>query len=419
MVKFLYHILTALLSPILRILALFNHKLKEREQLSHEWLRIPYTEKNNKKIWFHAASMGEFEQAKPIIEYIKSIRQDLEIIVSFFSPSGYRTQKNYPFADDVFYFPFDTLNNAKKLISKLKPNVAIFIRYELWLNILSELKSNGIPAYLINATFPGKKNPVSNPMLLEYYKKCLDNINCVVSISDYHDALFKQLKNALSSKSLPDSRFDRIVAKVKSANDMKVLINDYFPKDRFVLVAGSTWEADEVIVSDAIGQLINDGYHNLRVIIVPHEPTKEHLERSFQLFKGFVTLSEVISNPLLHDKSIIVDSIGKLLSLYSYANIAYVGGGFGVGVHSVAEPAGYGIPVACGKNCSNSPDAANLQNAGSLTVINNESDLYSWIKANLDDEEFRFLAGVKSREYIENRTGSSIKLAEMILDDVK
>lgn len=410
-------ILKALLQPILP-------KLKERERNWRKVLLNAKLEKQSdeKRVWFHVSSMGEFEQAKPVIELIKFKKPHIKIICSFYSPSGYNNQKKYPFADEFLYMPFDTKGNAKLFIDKIKPDYAVFVRYELWKNHLTELKDRDIPAILIDATSP--KDSIINKLFFikSFFRSNYKIFDTIYTVSLHHTQYFDLMKLQIPIVTMTDTRFDRIYEKVQTARKSPILKHGFFKQGDFVFVAGSTWEEDENIIIKAINRLNDEGINNIRAIIVPHEPTDEVIEELKSKLPNNVLLSEVLEFiekgkklEEFSDKNIITDSIGKLLSLYANAHAAYIGGAFGAGVHSVTEPAGYGIPLACGPKCDNSADTLPLTEKEALTVVNDENDLYDWLKLMIINKNLRDKLGVYAGQYVNSRIGSSKLISEVII----
>jgi 3-deoxy-D-manno-octulosonic-acid transferase len=410
---------------LLSLIKLFNPKFKKREQtclrLLNGFKNSPLYNCNQKRIWFHAASMGEFEQAKPIIELIKKRNPEILVFVSFFSPSGYENQKNYPVSDYLFYLPFDIKSNARKFIKIIKPDIAVFIRYEIWLNYLIELNKNNKPAYLANATAPRSRK------LNLYYKKCFPLFKKIFTMNPIELGYFTNIIGHNSVRSLWDTRFDRINEKVED-NRSKPLFNKELFGDRLVFVCGSTWSPDEDIIIPAVNKLNSSPKHinSIALIIIPHQPTAEHISELKSKITNYVLLSKLeneqennIGKFKENNPVIIVDSIGKLLRIYANANIAYVGGAFGVGVHSVTEPAGYGIPVAVGTKYSNSPDAIELEKITVLKSVRNSDELYKWLLRLSENQELIAYISNKAENYVKSRCGSSELIYKDILEELK
>ncbi len=406
-------------------------KLKERESKWKEsFSDLEKLKKKGKRIWFHAASMGEFEQAKPIIEKIKKTDKNVQIIASFYSPSGYNTQKNYGFVDAAVYMPFDSRKNAKEFIEKIKPDIAIFIRYEIWRNHLEILKKNGIPRFLICATKPGKKITYSGELLRIITRSSYELFTKIFAVSKKHADFFESMDVRTDIVLSKDTRFDRIVEKVEESKINKILPEDSFADDDFVLVAGSVWESDETKIIKTVKRIEKEKEFYVRVIFVPHEPTPKHIKNLKEYLPNAFLLSQILEFTTNDDKDknlkeflgrnqIIVDSVGKLLKLYSIADAAYIGGGFGAGVHSVAEPAGYGIPLASGPKINNSPDALNLENLDALSITRTEKDIYEWIVNLIKSKKAKEEIGKTARLYVFNSAGESDRIVAEIFEHLK
>ncbi len=419
--SFLYNfIFMPIANFLLFFIKLFNSKIKNREiacsEILNEFANSRIRANSKKKIWFHAASMGEFEQAKPIIEMFKKQNSEFLIYVSFFSPSGYNNQKNYPYADYIFYLPIDKKSNARKFIELLKPDIAVFIRYEIWFNYLNILNKNKIPIYLINATTPQSRK------LDFYYSRCLSLFTKIFTMNPNEAEYFKTIVTDRSVYPMWDTRFDRINSNVEE-NRLKPLFNKELFGDRLVFACGSTWAPDEDIIISAVNRInLSQKHHNsIALIIVPHEPTKEHIAELKLKLDDYILLSELENNQtnnidLFMQKNpvIIVDSIGKLLRIYANANISYIGGAFGAGVHSVTEPAGYGVPVAVGTKYHNSPDAIELEKITVLKSVKSADELYNWLIRLIENPELIAYISQKAENYVKSRCGNS----EIIYQDI-
>lgn len=387
------YIIIPFLFLISKVYEILNKEYRARQKLSKDQLENLIIRTEKKVVWIHASSMGEFEQAKFIIEKLKN--DDIYVIVSFFSPSAYDNQKHYDLADQIIYIPFDSKKNAREIVQKIDPEIFILIRYDFWFNILNQLKISGSKSILINATKP------SYSFLNIFYK----------SVSKLFDSIYTANRNAfLYYKSMTrskvieasDTRYDRILNAVESAQKLDAFKS--FSSKKLILVCGSTWEEDERLLSK-----INDD--DLFLIIVPHKPNKDHIKYSQSIFNNAVLLSEI--NEADDSRTIIVDSIGGLLALYGLADIAYVGGGSGAGLHSVSEPAGYGLPIIVSGGVESSIDARSLAESKSLFEINNSEELREVINK-LKEDNFRTTAGESSKEYIKNNAGTSdIVLSEI------
>jgi 3-deoxy-D-manno-octulosonic-acid transferase len=409
---------------IFSIYSKFNDKAKVREDIWYDLIiNIPKKKSNKLRILIHASSMGEFEQVKPVIKEIRNIIPECEIIASFFSPSGYINLKNSDDIDFAVYMPVDTIKNAKLFTDAIKPDISIFVRYDLWFNHLNELHKSGSKNYLICATMPSDSFLLKFSPVRTYFRMCYDKFNLIFTVEQSHTDLIKSFGTITNIVTSSDTRADRIICSVSLSINHKILPDDIL-HDCFTLVAGSTWLRDEEIIAEAVNE-INKEKFRIRVIYTPHEPTVANINRIKSLHNNVISLSTLLNeagslnnNTIiteLENSHIVTDSIGKLLQLYANADIAFVGCGFGDGVHSVSEPAGYGIPIACGPNINKMPDAVNLNNAGGLKIINNSSELKEWLLKMINDNDSRNNSGRIAEEYIKSTAGSSKIIAEMIL----
>lgn len=407
---------------VVPIISFFDSKIKHREKswkpvLEAAKLKIAYAN-NRKKIWIHSASMGEFEQAKPIIEKVKSLFPDYFIVCSFFSPSGYENQKSYQYLDVALYLPIDEYRNVKYFLDTLQPNIALFIRYEIWFNYLKELKKRKIPIFLVNATAPSSLVVRNNFLAKSFYRKAYSFFDTIFPIEK--DKLFFS-NLGIQSKIIPiyDTRFDRVHFKIGQSKKLFLKKENF--EGYFVLVAGSIWKPDAELLVSAIRLL-----HNkvpLKVIYVPHEPDDYNLSRLKEFVPEHILLSELITQEgsveikkIISHKDIIVDSIGYLLDLYSLADVAYVGGGFGSGIHSVVEPAGYFLPIACGGNIDASIEAKQMNEKGILEVVKNHRQFADWIYNLFNDKVLYEKKRAVVKTYFTQRLGSTTKVVNSIFN---
>ena len=415
---------------LLRILSYINPKVRRRESA---WRHI-FTEflanrkPARKTVWFHAASMGEFEQAKPVIELLKEHDNSIEIVCTFYSPSGYENQKKYKYADSVLYMPFDSKARIERFVRAINPTVAVVVRYEIWFNYLHAVQSLGIPFFLICGTRPGS-TALAKPVLRSYAKQCYSCFTSILTVGKEHSDYFRSIGLGTITETMTDTRFDRICRSVESSAANPILPRSIFPQEEKILVAGSTWEPDESVIIDAVAHLRSNA-GGVRCVFVPHEPTDEHLDKLESRLSSSIRLSSVLSlmesgisldlvKREISGKDIVVDSIGKLLRLYSIADFAYIGGAFGAGVHSVTEPAGYGIPLATGSGYHNSPDAANLVAIGALVSVSCSAELALWLHDMVSLPDSRERAGTAARDYVYSGSGSSPIVAERIIKLLK
>lgn len=404
-------------SLLVRLGSLFNNKIKrgiEGRNRLFEDLILKFREFDTKKktIWFHSASMGEFEQAKPIIEKLKE-NYDYRIVITFFSPSGYENSKNYPFADVISYIPLDTKTNAEKFIKIVKPDLVILMRYDIWPNFVSRLKKSNIPCCIVDATMR-KKTLRAYPLLKSFHKQLFKDITKILTVSKTDAEAFK-IFNCTGEQLciVGDTRFDRVYQKSLSAKQKK-LIKPEALENKKVFVAGSTWEQDEEVIFPAFEKLCKYD-KDVVIIVAPHEPTILHLENIENEFAGKIpTIRFSYMNNYEDERIIIVDSIGILLTLYTYADVAFVGGSFKQNIHNVLEAAVYGIPVLFGPKISNSQEAIELVKRGGGIIINNKKNAYRQLRTLFRDEEKRKKIGEISLNYVKENIGATDKIIEEI-----
>ena len=373
-------------------------------------------------IWIHSASVGEFEQARPIIERLRETGERLKIVLTFFSPSGYELRKNYELVDGVFYLPFPNRHNANKFIDALQPSKVLFVKYEFWPPYLRVLKKRGIPTYSISAIF----RPTQR-FFHWYGKSSLNLLKCFTHLYVQDEASRALLaEHGIANCTVTgDTRFDRVKAIVdsqKSKVDSRFTpITQFVQGAERVLVAGSTWPKDEVLLQKYIEDLrlkIEDC--SAKLILVPHEINEEHLHFIFNLFEGKMVKYSVISNMpsnesrvniLQHAQVMVLDTIGLLSSIYRFGQVAYIGGGFGVGIHNTIEAAVYGVPVLFGPNYHHFREAQGLIDAGAARSISNYAELEEAIETAFANHE---TIGKKAADYVQSELGATEKIYKEI-----
>ena len=372
-------------------------------------------EANRGAVWIHAASVGEFEQARPLIEKLKIKNEKLKVVVTFFSPSGYEARKNYDLADAVLYLPFATRRKAKRFIDTLQPSMAIFVKYEFWPAYLRTLKKRNIPTYSISAIF----RPTQR-FFKWYGHGALRVLKCFTHIYVQDEASRRLLaEHGVHDCSVAgDTRFDRVKAVMseglRAAGDKLTPIAQFVDGATRVLVAGSTWPKDEELL-EAYLQLLPEG-KRVKLILVPHEIDEAHIHAIFNLFKGRIVKYSTISampsnmsrlNILQHAQVMVIDTIGLLSSIYRFGQVAYIGGGFGVGIHNTVEAAVYGVPVIFGPNYHHFREAQGLIDAGAARSIKDYSELEAALTTAFEQHE---AIGAKAAEYVESEIGATDKI---------
>jgi len=398
--KFLYNFVVFIAALLLPIIALFNKKIKlfvsGRNQTFSKILAL----KNSEVIWFHAASLGEFEQARPIIEAIKKEYPSYKILVTFFSPSGYEIRKDYNLADVICYLPLDSKAKARKFVETVNPKFAVFVKYEFWPNILNELKSKEIPTILVSGILREKQ------LFFKSYGGFMRK-----SLEAFHhffvqDENSKNLLESINFKNVTiagDTRFDR-VSKILEQDNLLGFINQ-FKDNNYTIVAGSTWPEDEALLVNYIN---NNATEDEKFIIAPHNIKHDAiLELQNSINKKTVLFSTKANKNLNEYQVFIIDTIGILTKIYAAADLAYVGGGLKTGLHNILEPATFGIPVVIGNNYDKFKEAVDLVKIGGCISIANQEEFTSNLISLKKDENFRKLTGVINKRYIEDNLGAT------------
>ncbi len=410
---YLYNvIILPLLKSILYLLSVFNLKIKEgikgRKNLFQNLNKnISSLDKNKKTFWFHSSSMGEFEQAKPIIQKLKK-GENINIVVTFFSPSGYNNSLKYPHADLISYLPFDNKKEINNFVNIIKPSAVVFMRYDYWPNAVWTLSKNNVPIFVVDATM-AKDSRRKSILVKGFHKSLFGNFKKILTVSEEDKISFMDF-NIPENKLLTvgDTRFDRVYQKSLTAKTKNLFRNEIISGKK-ILVLGSTWEADEEIILPAIKKILKN-MTNVLVIIAPHEPTAKRLEELEYSFSEMSTIRFSYKNDYNNERIILIDSIGILLTLYFYADVAYVGGSFKQGIHNVIEPAVYGIPVVFGPKNKNSHEAQAMIKKGSGIVIRNKKEAYKVFRELLSDDKKRKELGNISANYVNRNIGATDKI---------
>ncbi|MBI4811685.1 MAG: 3-deoxy-D-manno-octulosonic acid transferase [Ignavibacteriales bacterium] len=367
---------------------------------------LAHLESVKNRIWFHASSMGEFEQAKPIIAELKKRYPEIQVIVSFFSPSGYEHSLSYKLADVVTYIPFDSYFNAKKFIEIVKPSAAILVRYDIWPNHIWILKQRGIPAFIASATLQVKTYR-KVPLLRQFIRSLYNSFDYILTVSETDKNVFETFHlNHPVVKVIGDTRYDQ-VWKRSAESRKRQLLDPKLLENKKVVVVGSSWREDETRLLPAISKLIRE-IENLLIIWVQHEPTEENLEYlEIEISGNIPAIRFSHLHQYQNEKIILVDSVGILMTLYQYAHAAYVGGGFGSGIHNVLEPASYGIPILFGPKFTNSQEATRLLNEEAAYMGRSEDELYYGLSILLTDESQRKRCGEKAIALVNQNVGAT------------
>ena len=399
---FLYNLITLFASQVLKLLALFSPKIKlfvngRKEVFSILQAKIKSIDKT---IWFHAASLGEYEQGLPVIEKIKIQYPNHKIVVSFFSPSGYEIRKNNTVADATVYLPLDTKSNAKKFIKTINPELVFFIKYEFWPNYLNELKNQNIKTYLISGIF--RENQAFFKWYGGFYRNALKTFDFFFVQNESSKKLLQSI-GFNNVKVSGDTRFDRVVTILERDNSLDFIEN--FKNNQTTIVIGSSWPKDESLLVN----FINNCTENIKFIIAPHNIHKSEIVNLQSLIKKeSILFSEKNNIDLSNFNVFIIDTIGILTKIYSYADIAYVGGGFGnPGVHNILEPATFGIPIVIGPNYSHFAEATVLVHQKGCVSISNQNELNDALNLLINNEDERHENGHICSTFVQMNKGAT------------
>ncbi|MFD2567169.1 3-deoxy-D-manno-octulosonic acid transferase [Pseudotenacibaculum haliotis] len=406
----LYNLTAHITFYLLKIYGLFNPKMKLFIKGRKETFRkLSVLKKEDRVVWFHAASLGEFEQARPIIEEVKEKYPKHKIVVTFFSPSGYEIRKEYPLADVICYLPFDTRGRVKRFINLTHPELAIIIKYEFWPNLLHQLKQQSIPTILVSGIFRKDQNFFKSSG--GWMRKALHTFNHFF----VQDVSSKELLESIELENVTvsgDTRFDRVVKILEQDNQLDFI--EEFKNNRYTLVAGSTWpEGEEFLVN-----YINDSSDE-KFIIAPHNMNAKAIEKlQASIQKTTVLFSEKEQKNLADFDVFIIDTIGLLTKIYSYADAVYVGGAFKTGLHNILEPATFGVPVVIGTEYGKFKEAKDLVALKGCISVTNQQEFSSIFKQLKEDQAFRQGTGEINQQYIQENKGATKKIMNYINEQI-
>lgn len=400
----IYTILTQLAQQLLNLIALFNPKIKlfvegRKNVLQHLNQHIT---PNDKTIWIHCASLGEFEQGLPIIDNLKKVFPSHKIVLTFFSPSGYEVKKNSGAANVITYLPLDTKTNARNFINVVHPEFAIFVKYEFWPNYLAELKNQNIDTYLVSGIF--RKEQAFFKWFGKPMRKSLKTFTHFFVQNEVSEQLLHNI-NFKNTTLSGDTRFDRVVEILSRDNSLEYI--KQFKNDKPTIVYGSSWPEDEAIYLDAI----NTSSKTVKHIIAPHNINIQQIEKlKRNISKSVILYSEMTGKNLANYDVFIIDTIGVLTKIYSYADIAFVGGGFKTGLHNTLEPATFGIPIVIGPLFEKFQEAKDLVNLKGLLVVNSKTEYLTTIEQLLNSENLRTATGNINQTYVTEKAGATGKI---------
>ncbi len=402
----LYNISMLIYGLLVRLASLFNAKAKlfirgRKGIFKHISAKF---NGNDRPIWFHFASLGEFEQGRPVLEKIKALKPNEKIIVTFFSPSGYEIRKNYALADGIFYLPLDTISKAKKFVNLVNPKMAIFTKYEFWPNYFRALANKNIPLYIISGIF--RPNQIFFKGYGSFYRNVLKCVKHFFVQNEESAALLKSI--GIDNVDISgDTRFDRVYENAQAPKKLPLI--EKFCSEAPVLIAGSTWPEDEKLLVDLVAK-----NPNWKLVIAPHEIHEGHINTITDLFPNGLRFSKLDANETtkIDSQVLIIDNIGMLSSLYQYGKIAYIGGGFGVGIHNTLEAAAFGLPVIFGPNYHKFQEAKDLIEIGAAKSISNTEELTAAFEYYVAHE-----SGTLAKNYVADKKGATEMIMKKIFED--
>lgn len=391
------------------IASLFNKKVKKMWAGERQAVKVlkEKVDPEARYIWFHAASLGEFEQGRPLIEHLRETHPEYKILLTFFSPSGYEVRKNYEGADIICYLPLDTIRNARRFLRAVKPVMAFFIKYEFWYNYLHILQHRGVPTYSVSSIF--RPDQIFFQWYGRQYGRVLKCFTHFFVQNMESKALLAKL-GITDVDVVGDTRFDRVL-QIKEASKQLPIVEQFTAHAQKVFVAGSSWLPDEEIFIRYF-----DIHKDWKVIIAPHVISDEHLSQIFELLKGrrVVRYTEATEKNVKDAEVLIIDCFGLLSSIYHYGTVSYVGGGFGVGIHNVLEAAVWDIPVVFGPNNKHFQEAQGLMLVQGGFEIKDYQSFRDLMMRFETDASFLQNAGENAGAFVKSRAGATAKVMENV-----
>ncbi|TBN02384.1 3-deoxy-D-manno-octulosonic acid transferase [Hyunsoonleella flava] len=408
--QFIYSIGTYFTGYILKIVALFNAKIKlgVEGRIRTFSLLDQHLKATDRTIWFHCASLGEYEQGLPVFEKIRAHYKSHKIVLSFFSPSGFEIRKNSLVADVVVYLPLDTKKNAKRFITLVHPELSVFVKYDIWPNYLSEIKKKEMRAILVSAVF--RPDQIYFKFYGNLFKKSLFVFEHIFTQNESSKQLLKSIGYDNVSVS-GDTRFDRVSNQIKADNRLNFV--EEFKGDDLCVIVGSSWPEDETLFINFINNKTSSG---VKYIIAPHNIKESQIKHFISKTKAKTILySEIEDNSLADYDILIINTIGLLSKIYSYGDIAYVGGAMGTtGLHNTLEPAVFGMPVLIGPNHEKFPEAQAMIDNGGMFTIKNQEEFNETLKSLLENSDYREISGSKNLKFIKKNSGAVIQILDYL-----
>ncbi|WP_242202816.1 3-deoxy-D-manno-octulosonic acid transferase [Aestuariivivens insulae] len=407
---FLYNNIIPLANLGLKFVANFNQKIASGVKGRSKTFSILKQNLNqeDKTLWFHCASLGEYEQGLPVFSALRQHYKNHKILLTFFSPSGYEIRKNAPIADLVVYLPLDTKSNAKRFLDLVNPELTVFVKYDIWPNYLNEVRKRHLRAILISAAF--RKNQRFFKFYGGLFRHALFAFEHIFTQNETSKTLLESI-NYLDATVSGDTRFDRVSNQINQNNTLDFV--ETFKQDKLCIVAGSTWPEDESLLIDYLN---TETSRDVKFIIAPHNIKKSQINNlKSRITPETVLFSEKDTASLEHSKVLIIDTIGLLTKIYSYANIAYVGGAIGnTGLHNTLEPAVFGIPIIIGNHHEKFPEAKAMITKGGMFSISNSNGLNLILNQLIENHDFRLQCGEKNANFIKENKGAVIQICDYL-----
>ena len=404
----MYNIVIFLYLCGVAILSLFNEKVRKMRRGERQAIRTikEKIDPNAQYVWFHAASLGEFEQGRPLMEQLRREHPEYKILLTFFSPSGYEVRKNYEGADIICYLPLDTILNARRFLRTIRPVMAFFIKYEFWYNYLHILRHRGVPVYSVSSIFrPGQ-------VFFRWYGKQYSRVLKCFTHFFVQNEVSRELLSTIGIDNVTvvgDTRFDRVLQIKEAAKQLPVV--EQFKGNSKCFIAGSSWQPDEEIFIPWLNE-----HKDWKVVIAPHVIGEDHLQQIERMLEGrkVVRYTEATEENVKGAEVLIVNCFGLLSSIYHYADVTYVGGGFGVGIHNTLEAAVWDVPVFFGPNNQRFQEAQGLKNCGGGLEIANANDFLRYMKGFEEHPELMKELGEKAGQYVASLAGATQKVLSFV-----
>jgi 3-deoxy-D-manno-octulosonic-acid transferase len=417
-VAFFYQIIIQLVSFLLPAAALFNKKIKlftlGRKNV-FEQAQAACANPDN-VIWFHCASLGEFEQALPLIHSFKSATIKYKVVVTFFSPSGYEVRKDFKGVDAVFYLPMDTKKNAKRWVDTLNPKKVFFIKYDFWYNYFSYLHEKKIPLYVVSATFRPHQFKGFYGVYLKQVLRLVDTL----FVQNEESAKCLHQNGFVAVHVAGDLRFDKVAETALQAKRNTLI--EYFKGADKLLLGGSTWEAEETLLASILHSSVKEEpIPSLKLIVAPHEVNEKHIASLLHTFPQAIRYSQISTQPvssaliqLKEARVLVVDTIGLLSSLYQYADVAFIGGGFGKGIHNIVEATAFGVPTLFGPNHVKFPEAKMLMQAGAAFEVSSQQEAERVLHELFKDKTKMAERVHLNHSFVQSRKGATERIMQAV-----